>query len=43
MSHTSRHFRPDYTIAIFPNKYYASSDNGERKALEVGDISYIHL
>ena len=39
----SRHFRPDYTIAIFPNKYYASSDNGERKALEAGDISYIHF
>lgn len=39
----SRHFRPDYTIAIFPSKYYASSDNGERKALEAGDVSYIHF
>lgn len=39
----SRCFRPDYTIAIFPSKYYASSDNGERKALEAGDVSYIHF
>ena len=39
----SRPFRPDYTIAIFPSRYYASSDNGERKALEAGAVSYIHF
>jgi conserved hypothetical protein len=39
----SRRFIPDYTIAIFPSRYYASSDNGERKALEAGDVSYIHF
>lgn len=39
----SRPFRPDYTIAIFPSRYYASSDNGERKALDAGAVSYIHF
>lgn len=39
----SRYFRPDYTIAIFPSKYYSDSDNGEKKALEAGAVSYIHF
>lgn len=39
----SRPFRPDYTIAIFPSRYYTSSDNGERKALEAGAVNYIHF
>ena len=31
----SRYFRPDYTIAIFPSKYYSDSDNGEKKHLKL--------
>lgn len=34
----SRPFRPDYTIAIFPDKY-----SKESKAIEAGDVSYIHF
>ena len=34
----SRPFRPDYTIAIFPNTY-----DDENKAIEDGAVSYIHF
>lgn len=34
----SRLFRPDYTIAVYPSIY-----KSEKKAIEAGDVSYIHF
>lgn len=34
----SRPFRPDYTIAVFPNKYKKEND-----AIKAGDVSYVHF
>lgn len=39
----SRVFRPDYTLAIFPDSYEGGRDSGERKALKDGAVSYIHF
>lgn len=39
----SRPFRPDYTLAIFPNKYHGDIDGGESKAVKEGLVSYIHF
>lgn len=38
----SRPFRPDYTIAIYP-EYYHGVLNGENKAVKDGAVSYIHF
>ena len=34
----SRPFRPDYTIAVFPDKYHK-----ERDAIDAGEVTYIHF
>lgn len=39
----SRPFRPDYTIAIFPDSYRKGHDNGEMEAVRNGAVSYIHF
>lgn len=39
----SRPFRPDYTIAIFPDSYYKGINNGEMEAVKNGAVSYIHF
>lgn len=39
----SRPFRPDYTLAIFPNTYNKGRFNGEAEAVKYGDVSYIHF
>ena len=39
----SRPFRPDYTLAIFPDKYHGGIDGGERKAVKDGEVIYIHF
>lgn len=38
----SRPFRPDYTIAIFPD-VYKGVNNGENAAVKDGTVSYIHF
>ena len=38
----SRPFRPDYTIAIYP-EYYSGELNGEKQAINDGAVSYIHF
>lgn len=38
----SRPFRPDYTIAIYPDSC-AGSKNGENEAIRSGTVSYIHF
>lgn len=39
----SRPFRPDYTIAIFPDSYCKGYGNGELEAVKNGAVSYIHF
>ncbi len=39
----SRPFRPDYTIAIFPDTFCRGNDNGETEAIRNGAVSYIHF
>ena len=39
----SRPFRPDYTLAIFPDHYTKSGSNGENEAIRDGAVSYIHF
>lgn len=39
----SRSFRPDYTIAIFPDIYCSGCNNGEDAALKEGAVSYLHF
>lgn len=39
----SRPFRPDYTIAIFPDSYNKGHNNGEMEAVKNGAVSYIHF
>lgn len=39
----SRPFRPDYTIAIYPDIYVKGRYNGEEEAIKNGDVSYIHF
>lgn len=39
----SRAFRPDYSIAVFPNIYCKGSNNGEEEAIKNGAVSYIHF
>lgn len=39
----SRPFRPDYTIAIFPDSYVKGCNNGENGAIQNGEVSYIHF
>lgn len=39
----SRPFRPDYTIAIFPDIYCKGGNNGESDAIKNGAVSYIHF
>lgn len=39
----SRPFRPDYTIAIFPDSYSNGHNNGEMEAVKNGAVSYIHF
>ena len=39
----SRPFRPDYTIAIYPNIYTKGRYNGEEEAIKNGSVSYIHF
>lgn len=39
----SRPFRPDYTLAIFPDHYKSSRSNGEKEAIKDGTVSYIHF
>lgn len=39
----SRSFRPDYTIAIFPDMYCNGGNNGEGDAIKNGAVSYIHF
>lgn len=39
----SRPFRPDYTIAVFPDRYKGRAYNGENQAIEDGSVSYIHF
>ncbi len=39
----SRPFRPDYTIAIFPDSYVKGCNNGENEAVKNGAVSYIHF
>ena len=39
----SRPFRPDYTLAIFPDQYYNGGANGEYNAVRDGVVSYIHF
>lgn len=39
----SRPFRPDYTLAIFPNSYNHGTHNGEDEAIRYGAVSYVHF
>ena len=39
----SRPFRPDYTLAIFPDYYDQGKHNGENDAVKDGAVSYIHF
>lgn len=39
----SRPFRPDYTIAFFPDSYVKGCNNGENGAIQNGEVSYIHF
>lgn len=39
----SRPFRPDYTLAIFPDSYTTGKYNGEAEAIKNGAVSYIHF
>lgn len=39
----SRSFRPDYTLAIFPDLYFKGGANGEHSAVRDGAVSYIHF
>lgn len=39
----SRPFRPDYTLALFPNTYTKGILNGEKEALRNGAVNYIHF
>lgn len=39
----SRPFRPDYTIAIFPDSYSEGKYNGEQNAVYDGVVSYVHF
>lgn len=39
----SRPFRPDYTIAIYPNIYTKGRYNGEEEAIKNGSVCYIHF
>ncbi len=39
----SRPFRPDYTIAIFPDIYCKGKNNGEDDAVKEGAVSYVHF
>lgn len=39
----SRPFRPDYTLAIFPNSFVKGKNNGEDEAIINGAVSYIHF
>ena len=39
----SRPFRPDYTMAIFPDRYYKWGANGEYEAIRDGAVSYVHF
>lgn len=39
----SRPFRPDYTLAIYPDKYSSGRNNGESEAVKNGEVSYIHF
>ena len=39
----SRPFRPDYTLAIFPDAYSRNHNNGEMEAIKDGTVSYIHF
>lgn len=39
----SRPFRPDYTLAVFPDRYSKSGCNGENEAIRDGAVSYVHF
>ena len=39
----SRPFRPDYTLAVFPDHYSTGYYNGENEAIRDGAVSYIHF
>lgn len=39
----SRPFRPDYTLAIYPDQYDSERNNGESEAVKNGEVSYIHF
>lgn len=39
----SRPFRPDYTLAIFPDSFTKSGYNGEGEAIKNGAVSYVHF
>ena len=39
----SRPFRPDYTIAVYPDVFEGGEDNGESQAIRAGLVSYIHF
>lgn len=39
----SRPFRPDYTLAVFPDAYSKGRYNGEGSAIKNGAVSYIHF
>lgn len=39
----SRPFRPDYTLAIYPDTYDKGKDNGERAAVRDGAVRYLHF
>lgn len=39
----SRPFRPDYTLAIFPNTFHKGGFNGEVEAVKCGTVSYVHF
>lgn len=39
----SRPFRPDYTLAVFPEQYCHRGRNGESEAVLDGAVSYIHF
>lgn len=39
----SRPFRPDYTLAVFPDWFAKGRNNGEQSAVEAGTVNYIHF
>lgn len=39
----SRPFRPDYTLAIFPDSFSKGAYSGEEEAIRNGAVSYIHF